>query len=152
MKPIYAPTFVVAFLCTSSTLALALPSVTLAPTTGHPKATTQVSGSGFGAGKAVDIYWDAADRLLVITDGSGNIAKTPLKVPADALPGQHWVTAVERDNGDGAQKAFTVRTNWVQFGFTAPGTHRNPYENVISPPNVNQLSLAWSAPANGVYS
>ena len=136
--------------CLGSVSAMAAPSVALAPSGGHPKATTQVSGSGFGANKAVDVYWDTSDKLLIITDGSGAFPNTPLQVPPDALPGQHWVTAVERDNGNGAQKTFTVRTNWATFGFGAQNRHYNPYENVVSTSNADQLDTLWSVPLGNV--
>ena len=136
--------------CLGSVSAMAAPSVALAPSGGHPMATTQVSGSGFGANKAVDVYWDTTDKLLIITDGSGAFPNTPLQVPADAPPGQHWVTAVERDNGNGAQKTFTVRTNWATFGFDAQNRHYNPYENVVSASNANQLDTLWSVALGNV--
>src|SRR4051812_29948859 len=94
--------------------AVALPAETLSPVSGHPKITTKVSGSGFVPGEGVDIYFDTTDELLVIADGSGNFSGKELKIPADALPGTHWITALGRQDGEGAQAAFTVRTAWAE--------------------------------------
>ena len=152
MNRIRTSALAVVFTYAAASYAFAAPGVNLAPTTGHPKATTQVSGSGFGTSEAVDIYFDTTDMLLGVTDGSGNFGKYPLKVPANALPGTHWITAIGRKSGDAGQKTFTVRTNWAQYGFTAPGSHGNPYENVISSSAVSDLTLAWSAPANNAFS
>jgi outer membrane protein assembly factor BamB len=123
---------------------LAAPSVALSPVTDHPASTTSVSGAGFGASKAVDVYWDTTDVLLVVSNASGAIARHSVPVPAGALPGIHWISAIERDNGNAAQASFNVRTNWVEHGFGAHGKRTNPYENVISTANVDSLDVAWS--------
>ena len=136
----------------SASAALAAPSATLSPTTGHPKITVQVSGSGFGASEAVDVYFDTTDVLLGVTNASGAFATYALKIPADAAPGTHWITLIGRKSGDAAQKAFVERTDWLQYGFTGAGQHRNPYENVLSPASVSGLTLAWSVPANAAQS
>src|SRR5437016_11036196 len=121
------------------------PSVTLSPAVGHPKIKTNVSGSGFGAYEAVDIYFDTTDMLLVSTDGNGAFGNHALTVPADALPGPHWITGVGRHSGYSAQAAFTVTTAWVEHGFSSRGKRDNPYENVITTGNVSTLDIAWTA-------
>src|ERR1700730_9361377 len=78
-------------------------TVTLSPASGHPSIKTYVSGSGFTAHEPVDIYFDTTDMLLVFTDGTGAFKNRQLMVPAGALPGQHWITAIGRKNGDGNQ-------------------------------------------------
>jgi outer membrane protein assembly factor BamB len=132
--------------------ALALPSETLSPVAGHPKITTKVSGSGFVPGEGVDVYFDTADELLVIADGAGNFSGKELKVPADALPGTHWITALGRKDGEGAQAAFAVRTAWAEHGFSPNGKRNNPYENVITAGNVSTLDVAWTATTGSVVS
>jgi outer membrane protein assembly factor BamB len=122
----------------------AAPSVALSPNVNHPSSTVRVSGSGFGPGKGIDLYWDATDELLAVSDGTGAFANKSIPVPAAALPGTHWVTAVERDSGDAAQAAFTVRTDWVEHGFSEKGRRYNPWENVISPANASSLDVAWT--------
>src|SRR5437016_1342407 len=53
----------------AATSAFATPAITLTPLAGHPKSTPQVSGTGFGAGEAVDLYFDTTDAVLEFTDG-----------------------------------------------------------------------------------
>src|SRR5437868_6679017 len=129
--------------------AWAAPSVTLSPDTDHPKATDKVSGAGFGAYKAIDIYWDTTDILLATTDGSGSFGPLKFKVPTDALPGEHWMAAVQRFKGVAAQAPFTVSTTWAEVGFKPTGTRNNPDENVLSTSSISQLDTAWIAATGG---
>jgi hypothetical protein len=92
---------------------------------------------------------DTTDEFLAVSDDTGAFASKPITVPDDAPPGQHWVTAVERDNGDAAQALFTVRTDWPGHGFNARGKRFNIWENVISPSNADKLETAWTFTANG---
>ncbi|HEY4114301.1 MAG TPA: PQQ-binding-like beta-propeller repeat protein [Rhizomicrobium sp.] len=124
---------------------LAAPAVTLNTPNGHPTAKVKVSGTGFGASKAVDIYFDTTDEVLVASNGSGAFSNVQFKTPADAAPGDHWITAVERDNGTAAQAPFTVTTAWAEHGYDAKGKRYNPYENVISTGNVKKLDTLWTA-------
>jgi outer membrane protein assembly factor BamB len=123
-------------------------TVKLSTTVDHPKANVLVGGLGFAPNEAVDIYFDTTDMVLAFTDGNGKFSNRKLQVPADALPGEHWITAVGRTNGDGNQKSFTVRTDWAEFGFTERGRRVNPYENVIDASNAGSLDLAWTASLN----
>jgi outer membrane protein assembly factor BamB len=133
--------------------ALAAPAVQVTPARGHPKIATQVSGSGFGANQAVDVYWDATDMLVAVTDASGAFPNKSISVPANALPGTHWISAIERVDGKAAQKAFIVGTAWLSHGFNERGRRRNPYENVIDASNVGNLDVAWAAATgNQVFS
>ena len=128
----------------TSSAAFAL-AISVTPLTDHPGAKdVKVNGSGFGANAAVDIYFDTTDELLVATSSTGAFAKHSLPVSAFALPGEHWVTAVERDNGAAVQKLFTVSTPWVEHGFNAKGKRSNPYENVLNTSNVANLDLFWT--------
>ena len=127
----------------------AAPTVKLNPTSDHPTATDQVSGSGFGASEAVDIYFDTTDMLLATTTTTGTIPWHSWQVPANATPGQHWITAIGRKTGDAAQKPFTVATDWSQRGFNAHGKRINPYENVLTTANVSALDIAWSTTTGG---
>src|SRR5690348_15313085 len=144
-------------LCTSVILALSMsaaaasasPAITVSPGYSHPNSAVSVSGSGFGASKAIDVYWDATDELLVVSNASGAFSKKNLPVPANALPGQHWVTAVERDNGNAAQRPFAVHTDWMERGFSARGHRENPYENVLSAANASRLDIAWTFQTGG---
>lgn len=126
------------------TAASAVTKVVATPNFGHPKAATQVSGTGFGANEAVDVYFDTTDEFLAVTNASGSFPAHELDVPKSATPGKHWITAVGRKTGDAAQIGFGVGTNWVQYGFDTHLRSRNPYENVIDPSNVGTLDLLWS--------
>ena len=120
-------------------------SVSLSPKSGPPTTKLSISGSGFSPNSAVDIYFDTTDEILVITDGTGALPKSTLKTPASALPGQHWVSAVQRSTGTGSQAAFTVQTNWAQQGFGPSHQGWNPYENVLNTSNVGSLDLLWTS-------
>ncbi len=127
----------------------AAPAIKLSPTSDHPGATDQVSGSGFGASEAVDIYFDTTDMLLATTTATGTIAWHPWQVPANATPGQHWITAIGRKSGDAAQKPFIVNTDWPQRGFGVRAKRVDPYENVLTTANVASLDMVWSTPHRG---
>jgi outer membrane protein assembly factor BamB len=110
----------------------------------HPGAKVGVNGSGFGAYATIDIYFDTTDELIVTANATGSFAKHTIPVPTDALPGEHWISAAERDNGQGVQKLFTVSTDWTEFGFDTRNRRNNPWENVISQGNVGTLDTMWS--------
>jgi len=118
-------------------------TISLSPKSGPPTTKLSISGSGFSPNSAVDIYFDITDEILVITDGTGALPKSTLKTPASAVPGQHWVSAVQRSTGTGSQAAFTVSTNWSQVGFDPAHRGWNPYENVLNTGNVGSLDLLW---------
>ncbi|HEX9158796.1 MAG TPA: PQQ-binding-like beta-propeller repeat protein [Rhizomicrobium sp.] len=129
---------------------LATTSLKVSPAVDHPSASVKASGKGFAANEAVDVYFDTTDEILAVTDSSGAFRSYPMPVPADALPGTHWITAVGRKDGVAAQKSFTVRTDWPEIGFSPRGTRDNPYENVLSSQAVSSLDLAWVT-ATGQY-
>jgi eukaryotic-like serine/threonine-protein kinase len=121
------------------------PRVELSPRSGTPRSSLTVSGAGFGAHQAVDLYFDTSDEALVRTNGRGAFSGRSLRVPSSAVPGTHHITAVQRRAARSAQARFVVNTNWVQDGFSLSHTGFNPYENVLSPSNVGGLQLEWSA-------
>jgi outer membrane protein assembly factor BamB len=134
--------------------ARAAPAVTLVPRIGPPTTTINVNGSGFTANAAIDIYFDTGDVCLSLANGTGAFTCT-IKAPASAQPQAHWISAVQRNTGNGAQAAFTVRTDWAQFhGLNAKHNGYNPYENTINSTNVRNLDILWSAPvgADGTQS
>jgi outer membrane protein assembly factor BamB len=127
-----------------SMVCLAAPSITLSKKTGPPTSQILVSGRGFEPNVGVDMYFDTKDEVLVVTDRQGRFEKAKVYAPKQARPGQHWVTALERNNDKGAQMPFLVQTDWPQFHFEADGTRLNPYENVLTPKTVRGLGLKWS--------
>jgi outer membrane protein assembly factor BamB len=124
----------------------AAPSITLSKKSGPPTSRILVSGRGFEPNVGVDIFFDTKDKALVVTNGKGEFHDAPIYAPRSARPGEHWVTALERNNDKGAQEAFLVQTNWSQFHFDADGTRLNPYENVLNPGSVGKLDVKWTRP------
>jgi outer membrane protein assembly factor BamB len=122
------------------------PHVNLSVSSGPPTSTVTVSGHGFGAHRAVDLYFDTTDKALASTNRFGDIPSTAIQIPATSLPGTHYITAVQRRSGRSAQAKFLVNTNWAQDGFSVSHSGVNPYENVLSRANVAGLSLDWSYP------
>jgi outer membrane protein assembly factor BamB len=122
----------------------AAPSIILSKRTGPPTSKILVSGRGFESNVGVDIFFDTKDKALVVTNGKGEFHDARIFAPRAARPGQHWVTALERNNDRGGQKPFLVNTNWSQFHFDADGTRLNPYENVLNVHDAGSLDLKWS--------
>jgi outer membrane protein assembly factor BamB len=135
-------------------IASATTSIILSKKSGPPTSKILVSGRGFEPNVGVDIFFDTKDKALVVTNGKGEFHDAGIYAPRSARPGEHWVTALERNNDKGAQKPFLVQTNWNQFHFDADGTRLNPYENVLNPRTVRSLDLKWSyrGSDNGGYS
>ena len=125
--------------------AWAAPSVSLSPSAGPPKSKITVSGSGFGAYKAIDIYFYLNDLALAVADGTGHFSGITIKVPGSALPGTHWVSAVQRKGGQGAQAPFEVRTDWPAFRLEPRHRAYNKVENVLDPSTVGGLDEKWTA-------
>jgi outer membrane protein assembly factor BamB len=125
------------------------PRVKLSLRAGPPTSTVRVSGSGFGAHRAVDIYFGTTDEALAATNGNGAFSGIRIRVPASAVPGRHYITAVQRHSGRAAQARFLVSTNWAQGRYSASRGGLNPYENVLSPSNVSGLGLDWWRVASG---
>src|ERR1019366_6103963 len=128
----------------------AIPAVIVTPTLGPPTTNVLVWGTGFDPYAAVDIYFDTTDLALATTNGAGafggNCATCgiAIQVPTGAVPGTHWITAVERYGQKAAQKSFLVRTDWAQFHYSPNHKGVNPYENVLSPATVGSIDRHWS--------
>src|SRR5208283_1569616 len=132
-----------------ASLGFGQPKVTVSPKSNPPTTNVLVSGSGFSPYAAIDIYFDTTDEALASANASGAFSKISIPVPASAVPGTHWVTAVQRSNNESAQTPFRVNTNWAEFGFTPNGKRFNPYENVLSPSTVSAIDLLWSYTTGG---
>jgi outer membrane protein assembly factor BamB len=129
-------------------MASAAPSITLSKKSGPPTSKILVSGRGFDPNVGVDIYFDTKDELLVVTNGQGGFEKAKIQAPRQARPGQHWVTALERNNDKGAQRPFLVQADWRQY-YRQDMTRLNPYENLLNRKNVQNLDLKWAYPTEG---
>src|SRR5690349_435370 len=77
------------------------PAITLSSSVAPPTSNVLVSGTGFPSGGEVDIYFDTTDLALAVADDSGSFFSIPIKVPASAVPGKHWVTTKARITGEG---------------------------------------------------
>jgi outer membrane protein assembly factor BamB len=120
------------------------PNVKGSPASGPPTSTVAVSGYGFSAYEAVDIYFDATDEALASTSATGTFSGVTISVPASVVPGTHYITAVGRRSGLSAQARSRVNANWAQFRYSGRHKGFNPYENVLSPSNVSGLDMTWS--------
>lgn len=129
------------------------PQVYDLPTQGPPTTNVLIQGAGFDPLTAIDVYFDSTKLASTTTDKNGAFGNgvitatgatfTRLQVPANALPGQHTITAQERVGQKSAQKSFLVQTDWAQFGFNEQHTAFNPYENVLTPGIVGNLVVDW---------
>ena len=84
-------------------IASAAPSITLSKKSGPPTSGIRVSGRGFEPNVGVDIFFDSKDEALVVTNDKGEFHNAGAYAPRSARPGQHWVTALQRNNDKGAQ-------------------------------------------------
>lgn len=129
------------------------PQVYDLPTKGAPSTNVLIQGAGFDPLTAIDVYFDDSKLASTTTDKNGGFGNgvvtatgatfTRIQVPANALPGQHTITAQERVGQKSAQKSFLVQTDWPQFRFDAQHTGFNSYENVLSPASVKNLIVDW---------
>jgi hypothetical protein len=119
-----------------------LPSVVLSAGTVQPGTTITLTGAGFPAYSTIDVYIDATDEALTVTNNAGVFTGT-LPVPSSTQPGPHWVTLDQRGQHYGAQALLTIDTDWVQNGFNASGQNDNPFENTLTDRTVGQLSPVW---------
>jgi outer membrane protein assembly factor BamB len=143
-RSLHLVAFVTAVFAAAPSFAAAVPTVTISPTVTPPTEIVDVSATGFGARETVDIYFDASDTALAVSNGKGAFSNIHLTVPAGAVPGKHYITAVGRRSGDAAQHAVTIQANWAQFGFNNLGHHNNFYENVVGAATVGTLDTLWS--------
>src|ERR1700693_2477372 len=130
-------------------LCFAQPAVTLSIKSGPPTGRLLVSGSGFTPFAEIDIYFDSHDLAKATADGSGSFSNISIQAPRSALPGKHFVRAVQRTGKLNARAPFLVNTNWGQYGFRSDGTRDNHYENVLTPNTVGGLTLLWSFTTGG---
>ncbi|MGA8215775.1 MAG: hypothetical protein WB799_19435 [Candidatus Sulfotelmatobacter sp.] len=124
---------------------LSQPAVQLGPAVGPPTTNVLVSGSGFSADASIDIYFNTTFEASALADGSGSFSNVAIQVPSSAVPGNHWVSAVQLSTDTGAKAVFLVQTNWLQFGFTPDNTRNNPYENVLNASTVASILPRWNA-------
>lgn len=125
-------------------MAHAAPTINLSKQIGPPTGEIDVWGHGFQPHSLVDIYFDTKDEAVVLTNNEGEFQHAVIHAPRDAKPGEHWVTALERNNDKSDQKSFVVNTNWSQFHYRHDQDSFNSYENVLRPENVSNLTVRWN--------
>jgi outer membrane protein assembly factor BamB len=119
---------------------------------GVPGSTVYTVGLNFGADTVVDVYFDDTEIAPAVSNGYG-VLILPTVIPATALEGEHWITAIQRSNDAAAQEPFQVETNWSAFRYSATHRSDNTYETMLGPGNVGDIDIAWSYLTGGpVYS
>ena len=108
--------------------AAATPHIYDAPNAGPPGSQTSTVGNGWDSNATIDIYLDSTHVGLVDTDSNGSFGMTlkaptirqnglTIQIPKDAVPGKHWITAVERITQLQAQVPFTVEGRLAAVSF-----------------------------------
>lgn len=123
-------------------------AISLSPASGPPTTNMRISGRGFTPHTKIDLYFDSQDEAVAIADGSGSFSQIALSAPASALPGTHWVSAVERSGLAGSQVAFTVQSDWTEF-HKQNMRRWNGVEKTLGVKNVNRLELKWMYAGSG---
>lgn len=120
-------------------------AIQLSKSVGPPTTKTLVSGENFPGNAEVNLYFDHVRVGQVTTDSTGSFFDAPIDVPKNALPGKHYVIGKAQLE---AKARFLVRTNWPLYGFGSNGGRYNRFENILSPKNVDKLTLRfrYSAP------
>jgi outer membrane protein assembly factor BamB len=116
--------------------------ISLSAASGPPNSELFISGYGFAPHSQVDLYFDTRDKAVVMTDPSGSFTHASIHSPVSALPGRHWISAVERATRAGSQISFTVQSDWTEF-HKQNMTRWNGVENVLNVKNVGGLRLKW---------
>ncbi len=125
-------------------------TITLSKVTGSLATTVTVNGSGFGSSENVTSTFDTTTTLGTATTTSTGSFSLRISIPAMTVPGQHSIQVTGHSSGLTVTRGFLVNTNWYQFGYDVAHTGTNPYENILSPANVSQLTLDWSYPTGNV--
>ena len=84
----------------------AAPAMSLSSVAGSPTTNITVSGTGFAGGAIVDVYFGTTHFCLTIATGTG-AATCTIKVPKDAPPQTHWITAVQRNTATGVKSLLS---------------------------------------------
>jgi hypothetical protein len=85
-------------------------SIVASPTSGRVSTTVAVTGSNFGGGEAVNVYWDSTStkaRTATTTTASGTFTAN-FRVP-QAISGMHTIIATDAAGGAPATAPFLVK-------------------------------------------
>jgi outer membrane protein assembly factor BamB len=133
-----AALLVLAAVAPSPALARPQPNLSLSPDHGPPTTAVSAIVKRFVPGEPIEIRFDGSIVGVGTADRRGASVIDWL-VPVTATPGLHLVEARGVEGGDVSAKRYTVRTDWLQFHADAARSGTNPYENVLSPGNVNGI-------------
>jgi outer membrane protein assembly factor BamB len=97
--------------------------------------------------ETVDMYFADAVQTQLVVDGAGHLMAS-MRMPVDAAPGKHWLSAIGRSSGERAQVPIRIETRWGQLGFGSDHKQYNPYENQLSASNIGSLAPYWSRAVN----
>lgn len=126
-------------------------SLSANPASTPPGQSITVAGTGFQANETVQLYWDSAVGTSLATataDANGNVNQS-VALPSNATPGSHTLIGVGATSGQSLTAPVTINTNWGDFGFDEDHHRANPYENILNPGNVGNLTKRWTATPNG---
>ena len=130
-------------LLTFASLGFGQPKVTVSPKSNPPTTNVLVSGTGFSAYAAIDIYFDTTDEALALPMLRARSLRFRFRF-RPGLAGNHWVSGRAALTGTARRRLSGCSTNWAEFGFTPKGKRFNPYENVLSPTTVGPIDEQWS--------
>ena len=117
-------------------------SLTLSSAAAPQTGTVTLYGAGYRANEGVTIYFDQTAVALVGADPTGSFTYD-YTIPAKTLSGQHWISAEGRASKTFAQAPLLVQTDWSALHNDAKRQGFQPYENDLSPSNVNQMDALW---------
>ena len=106
-----------------------IPGISLSVGGGLPATSVTVSGIGFGAYEAVDIYFGIAIEALASASGTGDFGDILVQVPGTAVPGRAYLTAIGRHSGLSAQAQFLVESTVT---VTNPGPQASAAGNAVT--------------------
>ncbi len=124
------------------------PALTLEPEKGHPGESLTVSGGGFGPLEPLQVLLDQNPLGEGNTDDLGGFELT-LTIPNDLAPGEHEINVLGLVSGNVAFAHFLIVEPWLQFHYDAANSGYQPYETLLSPNTVSNLTTAWSANTGG---
>lgn len=112
------------------------------PVVAVPGSAIEVSGSGFVPFEGVDLFLDGVNADVVTAHRDGSFDGR-VRLPDEAVPGRHWISARGRRHGDVTHVAVQVRPSatvgWPQPAYDAARTGAAPQDPWITARNVASL-------------
>jgi outer membrane protein assembly factor BamB len=130
---------------TSASTLTAEPALIVSPTRAVSGEMVTLRATGFAPGSAVDLFLDETDLTVVLADGSGGV-NASLDIPAQLLPGRHWITAKARESGASVQRSLRIlapASQRAQEGNDAGRTGAAPDESILTKATSGDLQELW---------